>query len=1214
MTAARRLEVLDPRALGAKCDVCPLMKKQPVPSSPPASGEARYVILGEAPGEMEVRLGKPFVGQSGRLLDKLLYDVDLDRREAYVANVLACRPDHDDQIDKARQCCAPRLFRELEALPKKAPIVAMGKWAAKSALGVGGIMKSRGFVWKAPTLTDKQLTTLKLRVKEKAENNKERKARRTARAKLHRQRIAGRVVLPTVHPAFVLRSHVWEPVFRVDMERIAKFIRNDYEIPLEDQKPFVVVDSAKELLKLGKKLGPMIMCDIETTGLRYDECEIRCVGIGDKKLTIVAYPWKRKMAEALSEIFRTRRVGGHNFICFDAPVLRHNGVVIDPATIEDTMMGIHAFASHLPKSLLQVVSIFCDSGPWKAEAKGEGVGEKGAPTQIDKLDPHKLVRYNACLLAGTRVRMADGTTKRVDDLVHQRSTEQVLSMGSDGRVEARSIVGWVQKRVPEQQWVRLRAIGRSAITLTPEHVVYTTRGRVEAVRVKKGDRVLTEERELPKEFLQALLGTIVGDSRLAVSPVFRKRRHLAESFSVGGGHSVRSGLAKYKVRVSNGFLRNGMLVPEHTTKFRGKPSVSRAFQQFSSRQTVQLGELNRLAYDRTGQRRLRVEALEYMGPIGLAWFFADDGFLQKDRGNKKDAIGLSTCCFAPRDLTRALRWFRNKFGQSVWVGKDRVMRFGIDAADKFCKTIAPYLPPPARYKLPRHRSWPAYKKEVEDRFVPSPRSRYGAKVVETYTAPLRRATKEQRYVAETRFCISVEKNCNFFTTGGLVANSDVGLTTLGWHRMQRDLEPERHTYEGDKKIATLCSRMMVTGFPFDRKRCSELDEKLEVRARKLLRRMRDLTCDSSFNPASPHAIRRLLYRKFGAPIVLLTKTGLASTSKTALEQFRGDDSKVGKLADYILRWRSAEKTRGTFLSVYVSRDGKVHAGWRLGPPTGRLCCRSPNLQNTPRYTPDKVTKIVDLCDRVRECYVARTGYVLLYFDLAQAEARLAANLSQDPKFIAACAGDVHAGNAKVIFPDEAAKGYFDGKEAKEGKGKPFRDVAKNSGFAIYYLAGWETVYERLSADGFQVSPADCHAILDAIHGTYTTYYDFVARNVQFVKENGYLRTFQSQRIRWYGPFPDPTQIANYPIQGGIADHMNDRLLKIERRLDKEFHPGDVEIIAQVHDSATLEVRKDLVDDVKAIVSDILAPPIVIDGIPPFRIPTDIKIGDRWSSF
>lgn len=1210
MTAARKLDVFNPRELGAKCDVCPLKTKTPVPSSPPTK-KIRFAILGEAPGEFEVRAGRPFIGASGKFLDKHLYDVDLDRREAWVGNVIACRADHKDQEEKARMCCAPRLFKELEALSKKVPIIAMGKEAGKAVLGVSGILKARGFIWKVPTLTDKQLTTLKHRLGEKPKNKKERKAFRTARAKMLRQKIAGRVVLPTVHPAFILRSHIWDPVFRVDMERIAKFIKNDNFLPREDQKPFVVVSKASELRKLGRKLRAIVSCDIETTGLRYDECEVRCVGIGDKKLTVVAYPWKRKMAEVLSEILSTRRVVGHNFICFDALVLRYNGVVIDPAKVEDTMVAMHAFASHLPKSLLQAVSVFCSSGPWKAEAKGESAGEKGAPTQIDKLDPDKLVRYNACLLAGTYVQMADGGSKPIEDLVYQRSTEKVLSMGSDGRVESRSIVGWVQKKVEGQQWIRLRVLGRNAITLTPEHVVYTAKGRMEAAQVRKGDRVLTEERELPKIFLQALLGTILGDSHLAVSPVFRTRRHAAEAFSVGGGHTARSGLAKYKVRVSDGFLRNGMLVPTRVTRFRGKPFISRAFQQFSSRQTAQLRDLNRLAYDRKGKRRLRPEALEFMGSIGLAWLFADDGFLQKDRG-KKDRVGLSTCCFTPRDLAAALRWFREKFGQSIWIGKDRVMRFGTGPTEKFCEAIAPFLPLSVRYKLPRHRSWPSYDKRIEAKLAPSPCSRYGAEVVEAGSASLKRSTTNQRYLAETRFCISVEKNRNFFTNGGLVANSDVQLDYLVWVRMQPDLESERHTYEGDKKVATLCSRMTVAGFQFDKQRCRELDEKLEIRAGKLLRRIRELTKKSDFNPANPYDIRKTLYKEFGAPIVLLTPTGLAGTGKQALEQFRNDDSKIGKLADWILRWRSAMKTKNTFLSVYMSRDGRVHAGWRVGPVTGRLGCRGPNLMNLPRYTPDKDTKIVDLCDRVRECYVSKPGYIIVYWDLRQSEARFAAHLSGDQEFIKACAGDVHAGNAKVIFPDIAAKGWLDGDAAKHPKkGLPYRDVAKNSGFAIYYLAGWETVYEKLTEEGFDVSPADCRAILDAVHGTYTTYYEFVAKNLAFVKEHGYMRTFGSKRIRWMGPFPSPTECANYPVQAGIADHMNERLLQVETRLAEE--KLDAAIIAQVHDAGMVEVRADQVDDVKALVHEVFDPPVVIEGRPPFQIPIDLKANDRWSS-
>src|SRR5262249_3963859 len=122
---------------------------------------------------------------------------------------------------------------------------------------------------------------------------------------------------------------------------------------------------------------------------------ITCVGVGDTETTIVAYPWTPAMAKELNKIFASRRVVGHNFINYDLPVLRRHGVLLKRSQIEDTLIAHHAFASHLPKSLLHVVSINCDASPWKHEAKGEGKTEKGAPSHIDRMTPEQLTSYNA---------------------------------------------------------------------------------------------------------------------------------------------------------------------------------------------------------------------------------------------------------------------------------------------------------------------------------------------------------------------------------------------------------------------------------------------------------------------------------------------------------------------------------------------------------------------------------------------------------------------------------------------------------------------------------------------------------------------------------------------------------------------------------------------------------------------------------------------------
>ncbi len=98
--------------------------------------KAQWMLVGEAPGAEEDRLGEPFVGQAGRLLDNMLAAVSLERgRNVYIANVLKCRPPGNrnpepDEVEK----CAPHLLRQI-ALIQPRLILAMGRFAAQTLLG-----------------------------------------------------------------------------------------------------------------------------------------------------------------------------------------------------------------------------------------------------------------------------------------------------------------------------------------------------------------------------------------------------------------------------------------------------------------------------------------------------------------------------------------------------------------------------------------------------------------------------------------------------------------------------------------------------------------------------------------------------------------------------------------------------------------------------------------------------------------------------------------------------------------------------------------------------------------------------------------------------------------------------------------------------------------------------------------------------------------------
>jgi uracil-DNA glycosylase family 4 len=108
--------------------------------------DGRVMFIGEAPGRDEDRIGKPFVGRAGQLLDKMLASIDLDRqRNCYITNVINWRPpDNRDPSPEEAAICLPFLRRHIE-LANPGIIVLLGAVAARHVMGVTeGIMKTRG--------------------------------------------------------------------------------------------------------------------------------------------------------------------------------------------------------------------------------------------------------------------------------------------------------------------------------------------------------------------------------------------------------------------------------------------------------------------------------------------------------------------------------------------------------------------------------------------------------------------------------------------------------------------------------------------------------------------------------------------------------------------------------------------------------------------------------------------------------------------------------------------------------------------------------------------------------------------------------------------------------------------------------------------------------------------------------------------------------------
>lgn len=132
----------------AQCTACKLHGTRTQGVLGVGDRHADWLFIGEAPGADEDRLGEPFVGQAGKLLDAMLAAIDLKRGDkVYIANVLKSRPpgNRNPEPDEVA-ACRPYLLTQIELIQPKL-IVALGRFAAQSLLETGeAIGRLRGRV------------------------------------------------------------------------------------------------------------------------------------------------------------------------------------------------------------------------------------------------------------------------------------------------------------------------------------------------------------------------------------------------------------------------------------------------------------------------------------------------------------------------------------------------------------------------------------------------------------------------------------------------------------------------------------------------------------------------------------------------------------------------------------------------------------------------------------------------------------------------------------------------------------------------------------------------------------------------------------------------------------------------------------------------------------------------------------------------------------
>ena len=181
--SSKKMSLSDIQKHVSSCTKCGLSETRTNPVFGEGSQEADLMFIGEAPGKDEDLQGRPFVGRAGQLLTKIIESIGLKREDVYIANILKSRPpDNRNPQPDERAACTPYLLKQIECIKPKV-ICTLGKFSSQTLLD-----------------TETPISSL--------------------RGKFYEYH--GIKLMPTYHPAYLLRSSIGKKDVWEDMKKIAK--------------------------------------------------------------------------------------------------------------------------------------------------------------------------------------------------------------------------------------------------------------------------------------------------------------------------------------------------------------------------------------------------------------------------------------------------------------------------------------------------------------------------------------------------------------------------------------------------------------------------------------------------------------------------------------------------------------------------------------------------------------------------------------------------------------------------------------------------------------------------------------------------------------------------------------------------------------------------------------------------------------------------------
>ncbi len=397
--------------------------------------------------------------------------------------------------------------------------------------------------------------------------------------------------------------------------------------------------------------------------------------------------------------------------------------------------------------------------------------------------------------------------------------------------------------------------------------------------------------------------------------------------------------------------------------------------------------------------------------------------------------------------------------------------------------------------------------------------------------------------------------------------------------------------EVELPLVRILREMEQAGLRLDTERLAVIASEVRAEADALELQIFELAGEE-FTLGSPKQLEEILFGKLGLSRKRRGKTGY-STDARVLQAIRSEHPIVPKIE----RWRELTKLAQTYLEALpalIAADGRIHTTFnQVAAATGRLSSNSPNLQNIPIRTA--------LGRRIRACFVAEPGNLLVSVDYSQVELRLLAQIAGEDvlKDIFRRGEDVHTATAMRVF-DVAADQIDSGMRSK----------AKMINYGIVYGLSAYGMADRLD-----IPQSEADEFINRYLDGFPAVRRFIDETIEQGTEHGYVSTLFGRRRqvpelrsrRWEMRKQGERFAVNMVIQGTAADIMKVAMVRAHRALAGSGLNS--RLVLQIHDELLFEGPAHEAEEVMALATREMEAAYEMD--PPLTV--EAGAGEDWLS-